>query len=61
MRMGFANFEIERVVRSREHGKDEWIVQLVFHDVDPLLEDDGQCAIVIVDAQSEQPRLLENL
>jgi hypothetical protein len=58
---GFKDFEIERVVRSREDGKDEWIVQLGFRDIDPLIEDDGQCAIIIVDAQSEEPRLLERL
>ncbi|MEZ6063466.1 MAG: hypothetical protein R3C19_24220 [Planctomycetaceae bacterium] len=58
---GLKDFEIERVVRSREDGKDEWIVQLGFQDIDPLIEDDGQCAIIIVDAQSEEPRLLEGL
>jgi len=60
-RQGLENFEIERVVHSRFDGKDEWIVQLGFRELDPLLEDDGPCAIVVVDAQSEEPRLLESL
>jgi len=59
--MGLMEFEIERIVRSRTGGKDEWIVQLQFSDVDPLIEDDGQCAIVVVDAVSEKARLLEGL
>jgi hypothetical protein len=58
---GLSGFEIERVVRSRKDEKDEWIVQLTFHEIDPLIQDDEQCAIVIVDAQSEEPRLLETL
>lgn len=59
--IGLMDFEIERIVRSREAGKDEWIVQLQFSNIDPLIEDDGQCAIVVVDARSEKPRLLESL
>jgi hypothetical protein len=59
--IGLMDFEIERIVRSRADGKNEWIVQLQFSNVDPLIEDDGQCAIVVVDAESEKPRLLEGL
>jgi len=58
---GLMDFEIERIVRSRTDGKDEWVVQLQFRNIDPLIEDDDRCAIVVVDAKSEKPRLLEGL
>lgn len=60
-RCGLSGFEIARVVHSRENGKDEWIVQLEFSNIDPLIEDDGQCAIIVVDAVTEEPRLIEGL
>ena len=58
---GMTDFEIERVVHSRTGEKDEWIVQLSFTNLDPLLEDDKHCAIVVVDTATEEPRLLEGL
>jgi|GEM_PF-1572600 len=47
---GLMDFEMERIVRSRTDGKDEWVVQLQCNNIDPLIEDDDRCAIVVVDA-----------
>ena len=59
--IGLAEFEIERIVHSKSEGKDEWIFHLKFGELDPLIESDGQGAIVVVDAETEKPRLVEGL
>jgi hypothetical protein len=59
--IGLADFDIERVVHVKEDGKDEWIIHLQFGELDPLIENDHNGAIIIVDAVSERPRLLEGL
>ena len=58
---GLGEFEIERVVHSKSNDKDEWIIHLKFVELDPLIEDDGQGAIVVVDSESEKARLIEGL
>ncbi|MEX0728743.1 MAG: hypothetical protein WD065_20890 [Planctomycetaceae bacterium] len=58
---GLTGLEIARVVHARDEGKDEWIIQLEPTETDPLLEDDGQCAIIVVDSETEKPRLIEGL
>ena len=60
-KIGLASFEIERIVHSRKEGRDEWIVHLQFGELDPLIEDDGHGAIIVVDAATEVPRLIEGL
>lgn len=59
--MVLACFEIERIVHSKKEGRDEWIVHLQFGELDPLIEDDGHGAIIVVDAVTEVPRLIEGL
>jgi hypothetical protein len=59
--IGLAKFEIERVVHAKKEGKDEWIIHVQFGELDPLIENDGQGAIIVVDAATEEPRLLEGL
>ena len=58
--LGLAKFEIDRIVHNRSDGKDEWVLQLRFVDVDPLVEDDAG-AIIIVDAETERARLVQGL
>ena len=55
------DFEIERVERSQTNEKDEWVVQLKFNNIDPLIEDGDRCAIVVIDAHSEKSSLLAGL
>lgn len=59
--LGLATFEIDRVVHSRSDRADEWIVYLKFSEVDPLIEDDGNGAIIVVDDQTGEARLIEGL
>ena len=59
--IGLAEFEIERVVHSKRDGKDEWIIHVQFGEIDPLIEDDGNGAIIVVDAVTEKPRLIEGM
>ena len=59
--IGLAEFEIERVVHAKKEGKDEWIIHVQFGQLDPLIENDGQGAIIVVDATTEKPRLIEGL
>lgn len=59
--IGLADYEIERIVHSRTNGRDEWIIHLQFGVLDPLIEDDGHGAIIVVDAVTEKPRLIEGL
>ena len=59
--IGLAEFEIERVVHAKKDGKDEWIIHVRFGELDPLIEDDGDGAIIVVDAVTEKPRLIEGL
>lgn len=59
--IGLTEFVIDRIVHNRSDGKDEWVLQLRFIDVDPLLEDDASGAIIIVDAETESARLVEGL
>jgi hypothetical protein len=59
--IGLAEFEIERVVHSKVDGKDEWIIHVQFGELDPLIEDDQHGAIIVVDAATEKPRLIEGL
>lgn len=59
--IGLAAFEIEKIIHSKSEGRDEWILHLRFVDIDPALEDDGNGAIVVVDAETETPRLIEGL
>jgi hypothetical protein len=41
--------------------KDEWIIHVQFGELDPLIEDDQHGAIIVVDAATEKPRLIEGL
>ena len=59
--IGLADFEIERVVHAKKEGRDEWIVHIRFGELDPLIEDDSQGAIIVVDATTKKPRLVEGL
>jgi len=59
--IGLADFQIERVVHAKKEDKDEWIIHVRFGELDPLIEDDGQGAIIVVDAATEKPRLIEGL
>ena len=59
--IGLADFEIERIVHAKQKGKDEWIIHLRFGELDPLVEDEGHGAIIVVDAVTEKPRLIEGL
>ncbi len=59
--IGLARFEIERIVHSKKEGRDEWIVHVQFGELDPLLEEEGHGAIIVVDATTEVPRLIEGL
>ncbi len=58
--IGLAKFDIERIVHSRKE-KDEWIIHVQFGETDPLLEKDGHGAIIVVDATTGEPRLIEGL
>lgn len=57
--LGSADFQIEKVVHAKKEGKDEWIIQVWFDELDPLIEDDGQDAITVVDAATKKPHLME--
>lgn len=59
--LGLAPFEIERVVNSRDGGRDEWIIHVQFNDTDPLVESDDLEAIIVVDAVTVTPRLVTGL
>lgn len=59
--IGLANFDIEKVVHVKEDGKDEWIIYVLFDELDPRIENDGHGAIIVVDALTEQPRIIEGL
>jgi len=59
--IGLADFEIERIVHAKKGVKDEWIIHVRFGELDPLIEDDGQGAIIVVDAATSEPRLIEAL
>ena len=59
--IGLADFEIERIIHTKKEGKDEWIIHVRFGELDPLIEDDGHGAIIVVDAATEKPRLIEGL
>ncbi len=60
-KIGLADFEIERIVHTKNQHKDEWIIQVRFGELDPLLTDDSHGAIIVVDAETEKPRLIEGL
>ncbi len=60
-KIGLAEFEIERIVHSKQAGKDEWIIHLQFGELDPLIETDGHGAMIVVDGATEKPRLIEGL
>ncbi len=59
--IGLAEFHIERIVHAKKEDKDEWIIHVRFGELDPVLEDDGQGAIIVVDSVTEKPRLIEGL
>jgi hypothetical protein len=59
--IGLAPFDIERVVHSRKEGQDEWIIHIQFGELDPLIESDDHGAIIVVDAITERPRLIEGM
>jgi hypothetical protein len=59
--IGLAPFEIERIVHSKIDDKNEWIIYVHFNDVDPLVENDGDGAIIVVDAATERPCMIEGL
>lgn len=59
--IGLAKFDIERVVHAKKEGKDEWIIHLQFGELDPLIENDNHGAIIVVDAVTEEPRLVDGL
>ncbi|MCL4203302.1 MAG: hypothetical protein KJ000_12445 [Pirellulaceae bacterium] len=59
--IGLADFEIERIVHSKTGGKDEWIVHVTFGELDPQIEGEEHGAIIVVDAVTEKPRLIEGL
>lgn len=59
--IGLADFQIERVIHAKKEDKDEWIIHVRFGELDPLIEDDGQGAIIVVEAATEKPRLIEGL
>lgn len=59
--IGLADFEIERVVHSKKDDKDEWIIHVQFGELDPLIEKENHGAIIVVDAATEKPRLIEGL
>jgi hypothetical protein len=56
-----AEFQIDRVIHSYDKNHDEWMVYLRCLDIDPLLEDDNQGTIIIVDTATKTPRLFEAL
>lgn len=59
--IGLADFEIERVVHSQQNGQDEWILYLKLGELDPNILADDHGAIIVVDAATERPRLVEGL
>ena len=59
--IGLADFEIERIVHSKTQDTDEWIFHLKIRAMDPSIEDDNHGAIIVVDALTEKPRLIEGL
>ena len=59
--IGLADFEIDRIVHVKEEEKDEWIIHLRFSALDPSIADDDHGAIIVVDAITEKPRLIEGL
>lgn len=59
--IGLAPFDIERIVHSKEGGTDEWVIHVQFSELDPLIEDDRNGAIIVVDAATEKPRLIVGL
>ncbi len=60
-KIGLAEFEIERVVHSKSENEDEWIIHVTFGEFDPLIVDAPDGAIIVVDAQTETPRLIPGL
>jgi hypothetical protein len=60
-KIGLADFQIERVIHAKNDDKDEWIIHVRFDELDPLVEDEAQGAIIVVDAITENPRLIEGL
>lgn len=58
---GLSAFEIERVVHARSHDRDEWLVQLRIITGEASVDDDNPYAVVVVDADTELPRLVEGL
>lgn len=59
--IGLGDFQIDRVVHEKHDDRDEWIIHLRFAESDLLIEDEGHGAIIVVDAVTELPRLLEGL
>jgi hypothetical protein len=59
--IGLGDFEIERIVHARTEDKDEWIIHVQLGELDPLIEHDDHGAIIVVDAVTEKPRLIEGL
>jgi hypothetical protein len=59
--IGLAEFEIERIVHSKTVNADEWVFHLQFVNVDPRIENDRNGAIIVVDARTEKPRLIEGI
>ena len=60
-KIGLAEFEIERIVHTKSAGIDEWVFHLKFDELDPLIEIEEHGAIVVVDATTKVPRLIEGL
>lgn len=59
--IGMRDFEIDRIVHARDENRDEWVVHLAVRLQDPSIEEDNFGALIVVDAQSGTPRLLESL
>ena len=59
--LGLAEFEIDRVVRSRDKVHDEWIVYLRRMQCDANVIEEERGTIVVIDAESKVPRLIEGL
>ncbi|MGM0491111.1 MAG: hypothetical protein ACQESR_30665 [Planctomycetota bacterium] len=59
--IGLAPFEIDRLVRAKKEDKDEWVLHVQFGELDPLVQNDNHGAIIVVDAITKEPRLVEGL
>ncbi len=59
--IGLAEFEIERVVHSKSENEDEWIIYVTFREFDPLIVDAPDGAIIVIDTETETPRLIPGL